>query len=219
MGSPILKKEMTITLQEKQQLLQQWVNNGENCEKIETSLRLTRCQEGELEKGRELLTISEMKSRGFSTSLGTSRTVLTHTPKILDQKYSMIQTSIQRIPLRIPTRFFFKWPVLFARWLGSQAENRELGQERRNSWRRRSGRPRINQILVSYRVQVYWQRKNVFNPGVGGQCSNNFDVHGSPFVYSHPDPTSFDQWREFYHQWAKFGIPCECDEWNYHYQR
>ena len=98
---------MTITLQEKQQLLQQWVNNGENCDKIETSLKLTRCQEGELEKGRELLTISEMKSRGFSTSLGTSRTVLTHTPKILDQKYSMIQTSIQRIPLRIPTCFFF----------------------------------------------------------------------------------------------------------------
>ena len=88
MGSPILKKEMTIILQEKQQLLQQWVTNGENCEKIETSLKLTRCQEGELEKGRELLTISEMKSCGFSTSLGTSRTVLTHTPKILDQKYS-----------------------------------------------------------------------------------------------------------------------------------
>ncbi len=57
-------------MQEKQQLLQQWVNNGENCDKIETQLKLTRSQEGELEKGRELLTISEMKSRGFSTSLG-----------------------------------------------------------------------------------------------------------------------------------------------------
>lgn len=70
---------MTIAMQEKQQLLQQWVASGENCEKIETQLKLTRCQEGELEKGRELLTIAEMKSRGFSVSLGTSRTVLTHT--------------------------------------------------------------------------------------------------------------------------------------------
>ena len=52
--------------QEKQQLLKEWVTNGENCSRIESALTVSREQRGELERGRELLTISEMQSRGFS---------------------------------------------------------------------------------------------------------------------------------------------------------
>ena len=55
--------------QEKQQLLQQWVETGENCDAIETQLKLIRSQEGEQERCRELLTIAEMRSRGFSQPL------------------------------------------------------------------------------------------------------------------------------------------------------
>lgn len=50
-------------------MLQQWVANGENCDKIETILQVHREQSGELERGRECLTISEMQQRGFSQSL------------------------------------------------------------------------------------------------------------------------------------------------------
>jgi hypothetical protein len=55
--------------QEKQQLLQQWVETGENCDAIETQLKLIRSQEGEQERCRELLTIGEMRQRGFSQPL------------------------------------------------------------------------------------------------------------------------------------------------------
>lgn len=59
----------SISLQDKQTLLQQWVENQENCQKIEAHLQVSREQKGEFEKGRELLTIGEMQQRGFSQSL------------------------------------------------------------------------------------------------------------------------------------------------------
>ena len=59
----------SISLQDKQTLLQQWVENQENCQKIEAHLQASREQKGEFEKGRELLTIGEMQQRGFSQSL------------------------------------------------------------------------------------------------------------------------------------------------------
>jgi len=45
------------------------VSCKENIENVETTLRITRSQTGELEHNRELLTIAEMRSRGFSQSL------------------------------------------------------------------------------------------------------------------------------------------------------
>lgn len=57
--------------QDKQELLAKWVQNGENLAAVECALQLQRKQEGELEHGRELLTVSEMKAKGFSTSIGT----------------------------------------------------------------------------------------------------------------------------------------------------
>ena len=57
-----------ISLQDKQLLLQQWVENEENCQRIEAQLQVSREQKGEYEKGRELLTIGEMQQRGFSQS-------------------------------------------------------------------------------------------------------------------------------------------------------
>ena len=53
-------------IQEKQELLAKWVNNKENIKAVECELQVTRKQEGELERGRELLTIAKMQSRGFS---------------------------------------------------------------------------------------------------------------------------------------------------------
>lgn len=58
-----------IHLKDKQELLTQWVNSGESVGHIETQLKVARSQEGELERGKELLTIDEMRSRGFSTFL------------------------------------------------------------------------------------------------------------------------------------------------------
>ena len=55
--------------QEKQELLQKWIEHGENLAAIEVSLQVQRQQQQEIEHGRELLTINEMQSRGFSRSL------------------------------------------------------------------------------------------------------------------------------------------------------
>ena len=67
--NPELKLEKLTNLQEKQQLLKEWVQKNENPEAIETSLEVSREQSGELERGKELLTISEMQQRGFSQFL------------------------------------------------------------------------------------------------------------------------------------------------------
>ena len=64
----IYQKKSAIT-QEKQQLLQQFVQHGENMKAIEMTLQVTKEQEGETCLKRELLTIREMKSRGFSQNL------------------------------------------------------------------------------------------------------------------------------------------------------
>ena len=56
--------------QEKQELLAKWVQNQENLDAVECSLQLERKQQGELEHGRELLTVEEMKKRGFSVTFG-----------------------------------------------------------------------------------------------------------------------------------------------------
>ena len=63
---------MIFLVEEKQALLQQWVNSVENVEAIESILKIQKSQEGELERGRELLTIDEMRASGMSQSLGVS---------------------------------------------------------------------------------------------------------------------------------------------------
>ncbi len=62
--------ENTPPLQDKQELLKQFVQHGENIESIETSLTLSREQVGSVQRNKELLTIAEMKSKGFSQQLG-----------------------------------------------------------------------------------------------------------------------------------------------------
>jgi hypothetical protein len=59
-------------VEEKQALLQHCVNSGENVHAIESTLQIQKSQEGELERGKELLTIDEMRARGMSQSLGVS---------------------------------------------------------------------------------------------------------------------------------------------------
>eukprot|EP00438_Fugacium_kawagutii_P035483 Skav230561 [mRNA] locus=scaffold2372:43399:46640:+ [translate_table: standard] len=51
---------------EKQDLLKQFVMCGENMKAIETSLQIQREQSGELRRNKELLTIAQMKGKGFS---------------------------------------------------------------------------------------------------------------------------------------------------------
>lgn len=60
---------MSPPCQEKQELLKAFVNNNENLEAVESTLLLTRTQEGEIEHQRALLTIKEMKEKGFSQHL------------------------------------------------------------------------------------------------------------------------------------------------------
>ena len=55
--------------QDKQDLLKQFVNCKENLEQVETTLRVTCEQQGEVAHTKELLTIKEMKDRGFSAIL------------------------------------------------------------------------------------------------------------------------------------------------------
>ena len=55
---------------EKNQLLIKWIESGENLQACESTLTLERSQEGELEKGKELLTIREMVEKNFSQFLG-----------------------------------------------------------------------------------------------------------------------------------------------------
>ena len=63
-------------LQDKQELLKQFVQHGENIESIETTLTLSREQVGSVQRNKELLTIAEMKSKGFSQQLGDLLNVL-----------------------------------------------------------------------------------------------------------------------------------------------
>ena len=46
--------------------MKQFVASKENLDSVESSLKMVREQTGELEHARELLTIKEMKERGFS---------------------------------------------------------------------------------------------------------------------------------------------------------
>ncbi len=55
---------------EKQELLKQWISNGENAKSVEASIEVTRSQSGEVCKGRELLTIKEMVDKKFSQFFG-----------------------------------------------------------------------------------------------------------------------------------------------------
>lgn len=55
---------------EKNQLLVKWIESGESLQACESTLTLERSQEGELEKGTELLTIREMVEKNFSQFLG-----------------------------------------------------------------------------------------------------------------------------------------------------
>ena len=58
-----------LTPQEKQELLKEFVSNGENLKAVETHLTVTREESGTVEHRKELLTIAEMRSRGFSQCL------------------------------------------------------------------------------------------------------------------------------------------------------
>jgi hypothetical protein len=55
--------------EDKQELLKQFVLTGENLEKIETVLTVSKEQDASVETKKELLTIAEMKTRGFSEYL------------------------------------------------------------------------------------------------------------------------------------------------------
>ena len=74
--------------QEKQDLLRQWVSSKENIDTVETTLRITRSQTGELEHNRELLTIAEMRSRGFSSTLKAMSIIFRICPKKCHQMNS-----------------------------------------------------------------------------------------------------------------------------------
>lgn len=54
---------------ERSDLLKQFISAKESLDATESSLIISKEQEGELEKGRELLTIKDMVDRGFSQIL------------------------------------------------------------------------------------------------------------------------------------------------------
>ena len=51
-------------------LLKKWIASGENLAACESTLTLTKTQEGEVVKEKELLTIKEMVDKNFSQNLG-----------------------------------------------------------------------------------------------------------------------------------------------------
>ena len=86
-------------VKDKQALLQQWVSTGENVDAIETNLKISRSQEGELTRGRELLTIDEMKSRGMSQHL-----ILDHI-YVLTFNFSVLRTTLHVLVPPYPSKF------------------------------------------------------------------------------------------------------------------
>lgn len=68
---------LASTPQDKQDLLRQFIKNKENLEAVEMDLVVTRTQEGEVEHQRALLTIKEMKQKGFSQLLAFTLCVFT----------------------------------------------------------------------------------------------------------------------------------------------
>ena len=56
--------------------MKQWIESGENLNACETQLVLTKSQETEVAKEKELLTIKDMVDRGFSQNLA----CLIHSP-------------------------------------------------------------------------------------------------------------------------------------------
>lgn len=61
--------EFGLLFEERSDLLRSWINSGECLEATESSLVISKEQSGEMEKGKELLTIKEMCDKGFSQSL------------------------------------------------------------------------------------------------------------------------------------------------------
>ncbi len=56
-------------MQDKQELLRQWVLQDENLAAVESVIQINRTQSGEVTRGKELLTIREMKEKSFSQYL------------------------------------------------------------------------------------------------------------------------------------------------------
>ena len=69
-----LNKKRNTFRQDKQDLLRKFVQNQENIKLVETSFTVSREQAGEVEHRRVLLTIREMRERGFSQQLGFKHT-------------------------------------------------------------------------------------------------------------------------------------------------
>lgn len=59
-----------LSSQERSQLLRDWLSQGENIDATETALVVSREQNTEMERGKELLTIKQMFDKGFSQFLG-----------------------------------------------------------------------------------------------------------------------------------------------------
>lgn len=51
-------------------MLKQFIESGENLKVVETTLQVSREQEGKVEHQRKLLTIAQMREQGFSQFLG-----------------------------------------------------------------------------------------------------------------------------------------------------
>jgi len=62
--------ERNLTLKEKSDLLRAFISSKENLDCCESSLVVSKEQNHEMERGKELLTIKEMIDKGFSQLLG-----------------------------------------------------------------------------------------------------------------------------------------------------
>lgn len=60
---------LRVTGKERSELLKQFIAAKESLDATESTLVISKEQEGELEKGKELLTIKDMVDRGFSQIL------------------------------------------------------------------------------------------------------------------------------------------------------
>ena len=65
----VINESLGLLGKERSDLLRQFITTGESLDATESSLVISKEQEGEMEKGKELLTIKEMVDRGFSEIL------------------------------------------------------------------------------------------------------------------------------------------------------
>ena len=164
--------ERNLTLKEKSDLLRAFISSKENLDCCESSLVVSKEQNHEMERGKELLTIKEMIDKGFSQLLG------------FRTSWDLLLLMLPLMSLKFWSFLFFWWPLLsfvfqlFLRPCPKGQDRRDIEAWNTNTGWGRSGGPTIDKILVFRGRQIYRPRKSSYQRHdynwSEGQCRRNW---------------------------------------------